>query len=352
MKGRNWQRYALVAGLLVLAGCGSLGPKTVREDQVDYGFSVSDSWKNQMLANLVKLRYMDMPVFVDVGQIVNGYSLETTVNGTLGFGNTLGGGDSQVLGATGKYTDRPTITYTPKTGNAFLRSLMEPIAPDALLSLVAVGYNAELLFTWGVESVNGVKNYSSNGSRAADPAFLEFTQRLTDLQVTGGIGFELRTEQDTGRTLIFFFNDQNESEATREEHRRARELLGLDEARREYSVQYSPFRIGDDVLAIQTRSILQVLMGMSRFVDVPADKTARAVPGFQGVTPEHMPFHVNVSRDRPDDAYASVKYGGDWYWIDHTDLSSKRVFTLMMFMITLTDRSGPDVPPVLTIPAQ
>lgn len=352
MNHPKWRCCAVLIGTLVLAGCGSLGPNTVRKDQVDYGFSVSESWKNQMLANLVKLRYMDMPVFVDVGQIVNGYSLETTVNGSLGFGNALGGGDTQALGATGKYTDRPTITYTPKTGNAFLRSLMEPIAPDALLSLVAVGYNAELLFTWGVESVNGVKNYSSNGSRAADPAYFEFTRRLTELQASGGIGFELRTEPHSGRSLIFFFNDENESEQIREEHRQARELLGLDESRHEYSVQYSPFRLEDDVLAIQTRSILQVLMGMSRFVDVPAEKASRAVPGFKGVPPDRMPFRVNVAENRPDDAYASVKYAGDWYWIDHDDLSSKRVFTLMMFMITLTDRSGPDVPPVLTIPAQ
>ncbi|KAA9133519.1 hypothetical protein F3N42_04000 [Marinihelvus fidelis] len=352
MKRNPWWLAVLTSAVVTLSGCGSLGPKTVQQDQVDYGFSVAQSWKNQMLANLVKLRYVDMPVFVDVGQIVNGYSLETTVNGGLGFGNALGGGDTQALGATGRYTDRPTITYTPKTGTVFLRSLLEPIAPDALLSLVAVGYNAELLFTWGVESVNGVKNYSTNGARTVEPAFKEFTRRLTELQASGGIGFEIRAEKDTGRNLIFFFNDENESEFVRDEHRRARELLGLDEARHEYVVQYSPYRIGDDVLAIQTRSILQVLMGMSRFVEVPADKASRAVPGFQGVQLDQAPFHVNVGSSRPDEAYASVRYGGDWYWIDHDDLSSKRVFTLMMFLVTLTDHSGPDVAPVLTIPAQ
>ena len=89
--------YLALALAIGLAGCGSLGPRTLDRDQIDYGNSVGDNWKNQMLANLVKIRFVDMPVFVDVGQIVSGYTLETQVNGTLGWGTTLAGGDAQAL---------------------------------------------------------------------------------------------------------------------------------------------------------------------------------------------------------------------------------------------------------------
>ena len=51
-----------------------------------------------------------------------------------------------------------------------------------------------------------------------------------------------------------------------------------------------------------------------------------------------------------DDAFARFYYHGDWYWIDHADLPSKRVFTLMLFMTTLTNRAGTENAPVLTIP--
>ena len=75
------------SAVFVLAGCGSLGPKTLDKDQLSYGNSVGDNWKNQLLANLVKLRYLDMPVFVDVGQIVSGYTVEAQVSGQIGFGD-------------------------------------------------------------------------------------------------------------------------------------------------------------------------------------------------------------------------------------------------------------------------
>lgn len=349
---RGLRLAAAGCALFALIGCGSLGPRTLDRDQLDYGNSIGDNWKNQMLANLVKVRFVDMPVFVDVGQIVSGYTLETQVSGSLGFGTRLDGGDSQSLGAAGRYTDRPTITYTPKTGDDYLRSLLTPVEPKSLLSLVAAGYNPDLLFTWAVESINGLHNHSASGRdrRAADPGYFEFVGLLTELQQDGAVGFEVRDDPATGSTLLFTFSDRKLSEELRAKRNRVRELLGLEPGRHEFRVVFSPFAVDPGTLAIQTRSILQVLIAMSGFVDVPPEKSARAAPGIVLAPGLARPFNVHSGPQKPDDVFAIYPYQGDWYWIDHEDIGSKRVFTLMLFLITLTDRAGSEVAPVLTIP--
>jgi hypothetical protein len=54
----------------------AVGPPTVARDRFDYVNAMSESWKRQILLNLVKIRYMDAPVFLDVASVINQYSLE------------------------------------------------------------------------------------------------------------------------------------------------------------------------------------------------------------------------------------------------------------------------------------
>ena len=53
-------------------------PRNLAHDRFDYSAAITRSWKEQMLLNLnmVKLRYMDPPMFLDVQQVVQQYTLE------------------------------------------------------------------------------------------------------------------------------------------------------------------------------------------------------------------------------------------------------------------------------------
>jgi hypothetical protein len=346
-------KIIVVIGLCaILAACSSYGPKSMNRDQLDYGNSIGDNWKNQMLANIVKIRYVDMPVFVDVGAIVSGYSLSTTVGGRVGFNDSLIGGNSSGLGASGTYIDRPTITYMPKTGDDYLRASLEPVEPKSLLALVQAGYSSELLFTWAVESINGVHNWTAKASnaRSAEPEFIEFVSLMQELQSLGAIGFEIKSDPDSGDQVVFTLNKIGLTESTREKSRRAGEILGLDQNREQFRVIYAPFKTDPDTLTIQTRSVVQMLGAMAGFIDVPPELSTHASAGHNLSTTASRPFHVLSGKDRPEESFAAVEYNDYWYWIENTDMASKSVFTLMLFITTLTNTAGSQKAPVLTIP--
>jgi len=70
--------FCLIA--LLLPACASMGPPTIARDRFDYVASVSESWKRQMLLNLLKVRYTDAPVFMDISSVINSYSLEGEIS--------------------------------------------------------------------------------------------------------------------------------------------------------------------------------------------------------------------------------------------------------------------------------
>ncbi|HEY1490205.1 MAG TPA: hypothetical protein VGF90_04125 [Verrucomicrobiae bacterium] len=75
---------------IALTGCLSIGPRSVARDRFDYNTSIGESWKRQTLLNIVKPRYLDPQIFVDVAQIVSGYTLQTTA----WAGSQIHGGDA------------------------------------------------------------------------------------------------------------------------------------------------------------------------------------------------------------------------------------------------------------------
>ena len=71
--------WALAAVPLALAGCSQMGPSTIANARFDYNEAIVRSFDNQMLLNLVRLRYQDSILFLDLTSVVASYSRETTV---------------------------------------------------------------------------------------------------------------------------------------------------------------------------------------------------------------------------------------------------------------------------------
>ena len=69
-----WLCLSLIGCILLLTGCKSIGPKMLPQDRMAYNKSISDSWREQTLLNIVKLRYLDTPLFIEVTSVVSGYT--------------------------------------------------------------------------------------------------------------------------------------------------------------------------------------------------------------------------------------------------------------------------------------
>ncbi|MDO9269455.1 MAG: hypothetical protein Q7T96_10145 [Methylobacter sp.] len=350
-------RLLLLASIaLNLPGCASFGPSSMDRDRFDYINALASSWKQQTLLNIVKMRYADTPVFLEVGQIISGYQLQgaVTVSGTLNSASAVG--DILNLGSAATYIDRPTITYTPLTGANFLQVLMTPIPPPALFRLAEQGWPVDLLLQVGVQSINGVSN-RKGGARghAADPDFVALLAAFQRLQSSGALGLRVEMSKETkqeGTVLVISRKDlPPEVEADRS---LVRKLLGLRSDVQEFKVVYGSVPEKDDVVAVQTRSGFQILNLLGSTVEAPPEHIAerRTYPQFaepEGAQPQPPLITVHADNLLPADAFAAVKYRDYWYWIDDRDFRSKSVFSFLMIIMTLADTGEKVQPPVVTI---
>ena len=168
----------LVVASSVLACCSTgcihssrMGPQSLDRDRAAYSASLSDSWKEETLLNIVKVRYLDPPVFVDVGNVIASYTLAQT--GTVGGTIVPNGGSNATLGASAGLSNSPTITYTPLSGNAYIKGLVTPLSPELLFTAIQNGLPADSVLLSSFVSINGLRNQSVSvkGITPADPGF-------------------------------------------------------------------------------------------------------------------------------------------------------------------------------------
>jgi len=346
----------ICVSVLLLTGCASIGPTTVARDRFDYVTAISDSWKRQALLNLLKVRYADAPVFMDVTSVISAYSVgaDVSVGGQVA---QPGRGDAFVsAGAGAQYADKPTITYQPLSGDKFARSLMAPMPITGILSLIQAGYPADLVLRICVNSINGLENdFGGPGNpRAGSPKFYELMTALRQSQAAGGAGFRTRSTKDKQTVVMFLRASSNEAVPLT---RRIRELLGLDPAGYEFTIVYGSFPEPDGEIAILSRSILQVMIDFAAQIDVPASDIAEGrVYRPQRTADQERMFPpllmVRTGASPPDDAHAAVRYRNQWFWVDDRDQQSKVTLSFLMMAFSLTEGAPAQPAPLVTIPAR
>jgi len=350
----------LSVGVTVFSGCVSIGPQTVARDRFDYTGAIGDSWKEQMLVNTVKLRYGDTPVFLDVASVISQYQAAAQVNLGLTWVHpiTQTATNTQSVGGIAQYAERPTITYTPLSGEKFARSLMKPLPPPAVLSLIQAGYPIDLVLRFCVHTFNGVRNRYGGSARAhpADPEFYPLLERMRRIQDSGAIGLRVQKTNETEGVVMSFRGKVDQS--VQEDIQFVRKTLGLDPSAGDIRVVYGSVAKDDKELALLTRSILEIIIDLASYIEVPSAhvEEKRVNPTMPEETVQGVPvpplISIYSSADKPGDAFIAVPYRNYWFWIDDRDLRSKTLFSFLMFVFSLTETGGvKEGAPIITVPA-
>jgi hypothetical protein len=350
----------MVLSALFFTGCTTIGPDVIQRDRFDYNTAISDSWKEQTLLNIVKLRYADMPLFVEVVSVVSGYTLEGSVNlGATGSSENAVQGDFFSLGTGGKYTDRPTITYAPITGQQFNRSFMQPIPPNAVIFLLQSGWSAELILPLTLESLNGLRARRAAGvdKRTGDPKFYRAIQLFREIQKSGAVGMQILSNDASKETTVLIIHREHVRADIKAKMKELDSLLGLSPERQQFQITYGMLPGSEGEISLLTRSILQIMIALATEVRVPIQDVieGRTVPGDnQGEKADPTQgrlIDIKFSEQKPDDAFTSVNYRDHWFWIDDRDFKSKRTFAFLMILFSLTETGGKEGLPLVTIPA-
>jgi hypothetical protein len=361
----------LLLPALWLTGCATgLGPRAIHSERPDYNQQIVRSADEQMLLNLVRLRYNDTPLFLELGSVVTSYdySAAFTASGQINANNAPATGQAN-LGTGFSYSEHPTVTYSPLTGDQFAERMLSPIPLDSMMLFSQSGWSVERLFLIAVLRVNDLFNaISVTGPtprhKPAYEPFLEFTEHFRALQKAGLIGLDWeRKGHETnapGRDPRFWIRmpaDTNSALAA--EVLAVRRALDLPPGASEFTLSAFPYRRQPTEVGIRCRSLMGILYFLSTAVEPPAPHLQAGLVTL--TSDEHgQPFDwskftgtvlaIHSQKDHPANAAVAVKHRGWWFYIADNDANSKITFSLLNTLFQLQATTGTGKSPLLTLP--
>lgn len=235
--------------------------------------------------------------------------------------------------------------------------LMTPVPPPALFMLIEQGWPVDMLMQIGVQRINGISN-SKSGARgqAADPDFVRLLMAFQRLQASGALGLRVEVSRESKlEGMVMTISQKNLPPEIQADRDLVRKLLGVRSDLQDFKVIYGGMSNKDDMVAIQTRSGLQILAELGANVEVPPEHIAdqRTYPPIQETESRVQPLppliRIHADKSQPADAFVAVKYRNYWYWIDDRDFRSKGIFTFLMIIMTLAEKGENVQAPVVTI---
>ena len=349
----------LIATLpLSLIGCANLGPTTLKSERSNYNLAVQKTNDEQLLLNLVRLKYRDTPFFMEVSSVASQFSLSSSANASA----TLQDGVRGLFGLGGSVgmTEKPTVTYSPLQGDRFIQRVLSPLPLQTIVLLFHSGWSIERIFRLSFQRMNHLKNApGASGPTPRDtPHYTEFASAvkyLRALQVQDAISLSYHEENGVSQLILHI----NEEDRNREEAKKFALAVNVEPGKTHYVLTFSPAFNKTDQIQVVTRSLLGIMFYLSQAVEVPKKDISQGKVT-QTKTPEGKIFdwkdvtgdllRISSLSGNPQADSKSIYYRGTWFYIDDSDLSSKSTFSLLAQIFSLQAGKIQDNAPLLTLP--
>jgi hypothetical protein len=213
MRGRRIPKcLALMCSLGMLCAVGgcSFGPKALENTHRKYNEAIKEVAEEELLLNIVRMRYNDNAARLDVTSIASQYEMDATAEARPFFiapnpsnSNVIFKTFTAILpDASVTGSQRPTISLTPADDPETTRSLFTTSSTDSIIFLAETSYPISTIFRLWVEYLNKVPNAvtASGPPRNLLPEYHDFLRAIEILQML----------QDRGH--LRFFREEQETE--------------------------------------------------------------------------------------------------------------------------------------------
>jgi hypothetical protein len=230
-------RTTLALLAATLAGCAWLGPDIIRSGRPAYNDAILTTNDEQLLQNVVRMRYGDSLGFLTVSSVTANVSLTATGTINAGFGPTANYAGNLVP-FTGTLTteQNPTISYSPVAGDRMVRQLMSEVPLDIAALMINAAHSHSAAWIALVKRVNNLRNpdFVEFAGAGTDPRFEEVAAIASLLQRRGTLYWVRLAGAQTGIGFVL----HSYSPANSREVARLLDLLGIAK----------PLRDGDDIV--------------------------------------------------------------------------------------------------------
>lgn len=337
-------------------GCQVFGPTALQSSRTDYNEALRQTEDQQLLLNIVRLRYRDRMYFLEPSSVNTQFTFAASLEPSLTWfpnGDRTDAARSRVAAE-----ERPTITYRPLRGKEFVERILAPITPETLILLENSGWPISRVMRTTIEQVNGVEN-SYRSFRGQDNAqkdyrkFIQVTDWLRQLEQEKLLyGARAADSDEPVLLLAEGAKDHSAWKALRQEFGFAEDLNAI------------PLRSNvngkeQNVFNLMPRSFDSIMFFLSQSVQpppphiekglVPIRDDAAGIPFDERKVSEGL-FRVYSSEEEPEYATVKVFYRDFWFYIKDNDIPAKSTFSLLNRIFALQSGANNGSAPILTIP--